>query len=66
MRITVTFADDVAAELQRLQRERSIGLNEAVNELVRAGVARKQERQAASRHQVASRASPEGRSLGVR
>jgi hypothetical protein len=46
MRVTVTFADDVAAELQRMRRERSIGLSEAVNELVRTGMARKRERQA--------------------
>ncbi|MGA8363228.1 MAG: hypothetical protein WB709_01770 [Solirubrobacteraceae bacterium] len=32
MRITVTFADDAAAELQRLRRERSISLSEAVNQ----------------------------------
>jgi metal-responsive CopG/Arc/MetJ family transcriptional regulator len=42
MRVTVTFADDVAAELQRLRREHSISLSEAVNRLVRAGLARKQ------------------------
>ncbi len=41
MRTTVTLADDVAAELQRLRRERSIGVSEALNDLVRAGMARK-------------------------
>jgi hypothetical protein len=41
MRTTVTLADDVAAELQRLRRERSIGVSEALNELARAGMARK-------------------------
>lgn len=40
MRTTVTLADDVAAELQRLQRERSIGVSEALNELARAGMVR--------------------------
>jgi hypothetical protein len=39
MRTTVTLADDVAAELQRLRRERSIGVSEALNELARAGMA---------------------------
>jgi Arc/MetJ family transcription regulator len=38
MRTTVTFDDDVAAAVDRLRRERSIGLSEAVNELVRAGL----------------------------
>lgn len=38
MRTTVTFADDVAAGIDRLRRERSIGLSEAVNELIRAGL----------------------------
>jgi len=38
MRTTVTLADDVAAELQRLRRERSIGVSEALNELARAGM----------------------------
>jgi hypothetical protein len=38
MRTTVTLADDVAAAVERVRRERSIGLSEAVNELVRAGL----------------------------
>lgn len=38
MRTTLTLADDVAAAVERLRRERSIGLSEAVNELVRAGL----------------------------
>jgi hypothetical protein len=38
MRTTVTFDDDVAAALDRLRRERSLGLSEAVNELIRAGL----------------------------
>lgn len=38
MRTTVNLADDVAAELERLQRERSIGVSEALNELARAGM----------------------------
>jgi metal-responsive CopG/Arc/MetJ family transcriptional regulator len=43
MRTTVTLADDVAAELERLRRERSIGVSEALNELARAGMAHKRE-----------------------
>jgi hypothetical protein len=39
MRTTLTLADDVAAAVERLRRERSIGVSEAVNELVRAGLA---------------------------
>ncbi|MEA2458325.1 MAG: hypothetical protein QOC95_1297 [Thermoleophilaceae bacterium] len=39
MRTTVTLSDDVAAAVERLRRERSIGVSEAVNELVRDGLA---------------------------
>jgi len=39
MRTTITFSDDVAAAVQQLRRERSIGVSEAVNELVRRGLA---------------------------
>lgn len=39
MRTTVTLSDDVAAAVERLRRERSIGVSEAVNELVRRGLA---------------------------
>lgn len=39
MRTTLTLADDVAAAVEQLRRERSIGMSEAVNELVRAGLA---------------------------
>jgi hypothetical protein len=38
VRTTVTLADDVAAAVERLRGERSIGISEAVNELVRAGL----------------------------
>jgi len=38
VRTTITLADDVAAAVERLRRERSIGLSEAVNDLVRAGL----------------------------
>ena len=36
VRTTLTLADDVAAAVERLRHERSIGLSEAVNKLVRA------------------------------
>lgn len=38
MRTTLTLADDVATAVERLRRERSIGVSDAVNELVRAGL----------------------------
>lgn len=38
MRTTVTLADDVAAAVEKLRRERSIGLSQAINDLVRAGL----------------------------
>ncbi len=44
MRTTITLDDDVAAAVERLRRERSMGLSEAINELVRAGLTIKQPR----------------------
>ena len=44
MRTTVTLDDDVAAEVDRLRRERGVGLSEAVNLLVRSGMARPRDR----------------------
>lgn len=38
MRTTITFSDDVAAGVEKLRRERGLGLSEAVNDLVRAGL----------------------------
>jgi predicted transcriptional regulator len=38
MRTTVRLDDDVAAAVERLQRERHIGMSEAVNTLARAGL----------------------------
>ena len=38
MRTTVTLADDVAAAVERLRRERGLGVSEAVNQLVRSGL----------------------------
>lgn len=42
MRTTLTLADDVAAAVERVRRERSLGLSEAVNELVRAGLTKRE------------------------
>jgi hypothetical protein len=39
MRTTFTLDDDVAAEVERLRREEGIGISEAVNRLIRAGLA---------------------------
>ncbi|MEJ7749151.1 MAG: ribbon-helix-helix protein, CopG family [Candidatus Limnocylindrales bacterium] len=41
MRTTVSFDRDVAAAIDRLRRQRSLGVSEAVNELIRAGLTRK-------------------------
>lgn len=41
MRTTVTFEPDVAAALERLRKERNVGVSEAVNALVRQGLAAK-------------------------
>lgn len=38
MRTTITLADDVTAAVERVRRERGIGVSEAVNELVRRGL----------------------------
>jgi hypothetical protein len=38
MRTTLTLDDDVAALLQRFQRERKVSLKEAVNSALRAGL----------------------------
>lgn len=43
MRTTITLADDVSAGVEQLRRERSLGLSEAVNELIRRGLAAKPE-----------------------
>jgi len=39
MRTTITFDDDTAAAVDRLRRERGVGVSAAVNELVRRGAA---------------------------
>jgi metal-responsive CopG/Arc/MetJ family transcriptional regulator len=38
MRTTVTLSDDVAAGIDKLRRERGLGLSEAVNDLIRTGL----------------------------
>lgn len=38
MRVTVTLADDVAAEVEDLRRREGIGISEAVNRLIRSGL----------------------------
>jgi hypothetical protein len=39
MQTTLSLADDVAAAVQRFREERHMGLSDAVNELIRAGLA---------------------------
>jgi hypothetical protein len=39
VRTTVTLADDVAAEVERVRREEAIGVSEALNRLARRGMA---------------------------
>jgi metal-responsive CopG/Arc/MetJ family transcriptional regulator len=39
MRTTVSLDDDVAAALKEVRRTRHIGLSEAINDLIRAGIA---------------------------
>jgi hypothetical protein len=46
MRTTVTLEKDVAAAVQRMRRERGIGLSDAVNELARSGMVNEKHRPA--------------------
>jgi predicted CopG family antitoxin len=46
MRTTVTLDEDVARELERLQRERDISFKEAINSTLREGLGRKPRRRA--------------------
>jgi Arc/MetJ family transcription regulator len=39
LRTTLSLDDDVAAAVQRFREERRMGLSDAVNELIRAGLA---------------------------
>lgn len=50
MRTTVTLDDDVAAAVERVRKERSLGLSEAINELVRVGLATKPARSRFRQH----------------
>jgi metal-responsive CopG/Arc/MetJ family transcriptional regulator len=44
MRTTITLSDDVAAGIDKLRRERGLGLSEAVNDLIRVGLMDRGER----------------------
>lgn len=44
MRTTVNLERDVAAAVERVRRETGVGLSEALNQLVRAGLAQRPER----------------------
>ncbi len=59
MRTTVTLADDVASAVERLRRERSVGMSEVVNELIRAGLASEQK----SRRRFRQKSYDLGRSI---
>lgn len=45
MRTTITLDSDVAAAVDIIRRERSVGVSEAVNELIREGLIAPRERQ---------------------
>lgn len=53
MRTTITLADDVAAEMERLRREDGLGPSEALNLLARRGIAVRASRPAPYRHHAA-------------
>ena len=57
MRTTITFSRDVAAAIERLRRERSLGVSEAVNELIRRGLRSKPPQR---------RYTPRSQTLGLR
>lgn len=44
MRTTITVADDVYAEMERLRREEGLGPSEALNTLARRGMAQRRGR----------------------
>lgn len=53
MRTTITVADDVAAEMERLRREDGLGPSEALNLLARRGMASRATTPAPYRHRTA-------------
>jgi len=53
VRTTFTLDDDVAAEVERLRRTEGIGLSEAVNRLIRSGLARPTAKSTRYRHRSA-------------
>jgi metal-responsive CopG/Arc/MetJ family transcriptional regulator len=44
MRTTITLSEDVAAGINKVRRERGLGLSEAVNDLIRVGLMDRRER----------------------
>lgn len=58
MRTTVTLDPDVEQLLRRTMRERGLSFKQALNDLVRAGVARAPARRAAFRTATASMGAP--------
>lgn len=61
MRTTFTLDDDVAAEVERLRREEGIGISDAVNRLIRQGLARP-----TRRRKYEHRSAPIGLKVDVR
>jgi hypothetical protein len=53
VRTTVTIADDVAAELERLRRDEGLGPSEALNTLARRGMARRSSTEISYHHRPA-------------
>jgi len=60
MRTTVDLDDDVAAAIDQLRRGGSVGLSEAVNQLIRAGLL-----QAPRPHRFRQRSAPLGLRIDV-
>lgn len=58
MRTTITVADDVAAEMDRLRREHGYGPSEALNFLARQGMTREAKQRTTYEH--------EGSAIGLR
>ena len=54
MRTTVSLDDDVATAVEELRRTNHLGLSEAVNELIRAGLTAAPRRRRAYRHRSAA------------